>query len=353
MMTKEEKIEQFDPNGLGIANGNLFGLPFEVQDAQIVIIPVPWEATVSYRTGTAKGPEAILNASLQVDLFDSEMPDAWKMGIAMLPIEAQIALDSDTYRGQVTQILDELEEKGTLSADFEPLMKDINTGGENLKNWVKAQALELMEQNKKVALLGGDHSTPLGLMEAFSEKYENYGILHIDAHCDLREAYEGFTYSHASIMYNALKYPQISSLIQVGIRDFCEAEYQLAQDSDGRVRIYDFRSIEKSRFSGETWHQIVERIIANLPQNVYVSFDIDGLDPSLCPNTGTPVPGGFKFEEAMYLIECVVNSGRKMIGFDLNEVAPGEEDEWDANVGARVLYKLCNFMGKSNGLIGK
>lgn len=351
MMTKEEKIQQFDPNGLGIDNGNLFGLPFDAQDAHIVIIPVPWEATVSYRTGTAKGPQAILDASLQVDLFDSEMPDAWKMGIAMLPIEEQISLDSDTYRDLVTQVLDELEEKGTLSADFEPIIKEINLGGENLKNWIKGQALELMEQGKKVALLGGDHSTPLGLMEALSEKYENYGILHIDAHCDLREAYEGFTYSHASIMYNALKYPQVSALIQVGIRDFCEAEYQLAQNSNERVRIHDFRSIEKARFMGENWHQITEKIISNLPQNVYVSFDIDGLDPSLCPNTGTPVPGGFMFEEAMYLIERVVASGRTIVGFDLNEVAPSEHDEWDANVGARVLYKLCNFMGKSNGLI--
>ncbi|MFN0204529.1 MAG: agmatinase family protein [Bacteroidia bacterium] len=339
----------FDPNGLGMANGNLYGLPFSVEEAKLVIIPVPWEVTVSYRAGTADGPQAILDASLQVDLFDEEIPDAWKLGIAMLPISTEIREKSDNLRTKATIIIEALENEAEAST-YVHLYEEINREGEALKNNLCEIALNLMRQGKKVALLGGDHSTPLGLMQAFAQEYEEYGILHIDAHCDLREAYEGFTYSHASIMYNALAFPQISKLVQVGIRDFCEAEAQLAQDSEGRVVIHSHREMAKARFVGKTWEEICEKIVVQLPENVYISFDIDGLDPALCPNTGTPVAGGLQLEEAMFLIEKVVTSGRTIIGFDLNEVAPNPngEDEWDANVGARVLYRLCNFMGKSH-----
>ena len=345
----------FNPNAVGNTQNNIFGLPFSEEEAQLIILPVPWEVTVSYGAGTSRAADHIYKASKQVDIFDVDGNRGWEKGFFMKEVDKRLLMKSDYLRKEAELYINYIS-KGDEVAQNKFMcksLKEINEGNILMNEWVYNQTKELLQKGKLVVLLGGDHSTPLGYMKALAEVYGNFGVLQIDAHCDLRDGYEGFQYSHASIMYNALKYPQISSLIQVGIRDFCEAEYQLAQDSDGRVRIYDFRSIEKSRFGGETWHQIVERIIANLPQNVYVSFDIDGLDPSLCPNTGTPVPGGFKFEEAMYLIECVVNSGRKMIGFDLNEVAPGEEDEWDANVGARVLYKLCNFMGKSNGLIGK
>ena len=100
-------------------------------------------------------------------------------------------------------------------------------------------------------------------------------------------------------------------------------------------------------FEGRTWDSICREMIQELPDKVYISFDIDGLDPKLCPNTGTPVPGGFSFQQAMYLIRKVVESGREIIGFDLCEVAPGDEGDWDANVGARVLYRLNNFMNLS------
>jgi agmatinase len=203
-----------------------------------------------------------------------------------------------------------------------------------------------LNQNKLVALLGGDHSTPLGLMQALSEKYSSFGILHIDAHADLREAYEGFEFSHASIMYNAIKLPQVTRLVQVGIRDYCVAENQLIK-SDARITTFFDREIKQSQFEGVTWSVTCDKIIEALPERVYLSFDIDGLDPKLCPHTGTPVPGGLEFEQSIYLIEKLVHSGRTIIGFDLNEVAPGN-DEWDANVGARLLYRLSNLCLVSN-----
>lgn len=347
-MSREATIQAFDPNGLGLANGNLFGLPFTPEEAQLIIIPVPWEVTVSYSQGTAQAPQAILAASLQVDLFDSETPDAWKMGVAMLPIDQNILQKSHDFREKAKDIIDALME-GETEESLKSELEAVNRACTELKVWVKIQAKKWLAQGKKVALLGGDHSTPLGLICALSERNENFGVLHIDAHCDLRESYEGFKYSHASIMYNALKMPELTKLVQVGIRDFCETEYLLAQHSNERIMIFEHRAMLKDRFRGRSWDEICDEIISNLPQDVYVSFDIDGLDPSLCPSTGTPVPGGLRFEEAMYLVEKVVETGRKIIGFDLNEVGTGTE--WDANVGARVLFRLCNYLGKSQGLI--
>jgi agmatinase len=233
-----------------------------------------------------------------------------------------------------------------------PAIRDeVNHACNELNEWVKKESIKLLEKNKIVALLGGDHSTPLGLMQALAEKHQSFGILHIDAHADLREAYEDFEFSHASIMFNAMKLPQISRLVQVGIRDFCEAEKLLIQ-SNSRITTFFDRDIKHSLFEGKTWMAICDEIIEALPEKVYLSFDIDGLDPKLCPNTGTPVPGGFELEQAIYLVEKLVISGRTIIGFDLNEVAPGS-DEWDANVAARLLYRLANMCLVSNNVLAK
>ncbi len=226
------------------------------------------------------------------------------------------------------------------------LLKDINEACEEMVNWTKAQCRQILADGKRLALLGGDHSTPLGYIHALAEKHEKFGILQIDAHADLRVAYEGFTYSHASIMYNALQTGQVQKLVQVGIRDYCQSENEMIQNSNGRIVTFFDRELKSARYRGKSWEAQCEEIVSQLPDKVYLSFDIDGLDPKLCPNTGTPVAGGFEVEEVLFLLEKVMESGKEIIGLDLNEVAPGE-DEWDANVGARLLYKLCNIMAAS------
>jgi agmatinase len=167
---------------------------------------------------------------------------------------------------------------------------------------------------------------------------------------DLRKAYQGFSYSHASIMYNALKLPGVARLVQVGIRDYCDEELEVVKRAMGRVVTYFDDDIKAQLYEGKTWSAICERIVADLPENVYISFDIDGLNPMLCPNTGTPVPGGLDFNMVTYLLKKLVTTGHKIISFDLNEVSPGTTD-WDANVGARLLYQLCTWMGVSNDLL--
>lgn len=342
----------FDPNGLAQKDSNIFGLPFTPETAQQVIIPVPWEVTVSYNAGTAAGPEAIFQASKQVDLFDIDVNDAWKLGLAMLDIPESLIHLNEKMREKAERYIALLEDRKESATDAScaHILTEINASCENMNQWVFEQAEKLLSQNKLVALIGGDHSTPLGLFRAIAKKYAEFGILHFDAHADLRDAYEGFKYSHASIMFNALDIKPIKRLVQVGIRDFCEQEYELVKNSGGRIVSFYDRTIKARQSEGESWRAIADDIVSHLPHNVYVSFDVDGLDPKLCPNTGTPVPGGLEFEQAVYVVKRAVESGKKIVGFDVNEVAPGEDDEWDANVGARLVYRLANLAALSNGL---
>lgn len=340
----------FDPNSAGNPNNNIFGLPFTEEEARLVILPIPWEVTVSFGSGTARSAEQIMRASLQVDLFDPDVPDGWKQGFYMREQDKKILFKSDYLRKEAELYIDYISQGDVVEENkfMRKTLKEVNEGSYFLNNWVYHQTKELLDKGKLVAVLGGDHSTPLGFMKAIAEKYGDFGVIQIDAHCDLRESYEGFVYSHASIMYNALReVPQLSKLVQVGIRDYSQGEHEFIRQHADRVKTYFDGDIRVRQYEGESFRQIVEEMISHLPQKVYISFDIDGLDPKLCPNTGTPVQGGFETEQIFYLFKKIRQSGRQIIGFDLSEVSTSET-AWDANVGARVLFKLCNLMVDSN-----
>lgn len=351
-MTKEEIISSFDPSQPGLADGTIFGLPFSADQSEIIIIPVPWEVTVSYGSGASEGPEAVLDASFQVDLNHQEFSQLWKLGIYLDEIPQTWKSNSDQYKTLAQPIIEALENGEDISKIpvLQSDLDSINKVCRDLHNEVKEKVLHWMNQGKKVVLLGGDHSTPLGYYEALATKHDAFGILHLDAHMDLRMAYEGFTYSHASIMYNALQIPQISKIVQVGIRDFCEQEVDVVNKQNGRVLVNTDSDLKKETFEGITWEQQCESIIASLPQKVCISFDIDGMYSWYSPNTGTPVPGGFSFEQATYLFNKLAASGKEIIGFDLVEVAPGEANDWDGNVGARMLFHMCGVLAKNNGM---
>ncbi|HEY9889128.1 MAG TPA: arginase family protein, partial [Candidatus Obscuribacterales bacterium] len=220
----------------------------------------------------------------------------------------------------------------------------VNAACERVNDWLYATARGAIAAGQRVAAIGGDHSIPLGLMRALAEHHGEFGILHIDAHADLRDAYQGFAYSHASIMTNALTLPSVSRLVQVGLRDVSPHEVAKIQQSQGRIIAHYDAILQEKRFEGTPWRDLCQQIIAPLPERVYLSFDVDGLDPKLCPTTGTPVPGGLQLEEAFCLVRELVRSDRQLIGFDVSEVGAGE---WDGNVAARIVYKLCNLMGLS------
>jgi agmatinase len=343
-------LSTFDSNGAANPNNNIFGLPFTEDEARLIILPVPWEVTVSFGSGTSRAAEQIMKASMQVDLFDPDMPNEWKQGFYLKDSDRKVLLRSDYLRKEAELYIDYVS-KGDLVENNQFMCKtlrEVNEGGVFLNSWVYQQTKALLDQNKLVGLLGGDHSTPLGFFKAIGEKYGAFGILHIDAHCDLRDTYEGFLYSHACIMNNALKeVPQLQKLVQAGIRDFSQGEWEFIKANSERIKTYFDKDIRVRLYEGETFKEIAEEIISHLPDKVYISFDIDGLDPKLAPNTGTPVQGGFETEQVFYLFDKLKKAGKQIIGFDLSEVSTSESC-WDANVGARILFKLCNLLLASN-----
>lgn len=342
----------YDPESVSIQNNNIFGLPFSEEEAELVILPVPWEVTVSYRAGTARAPEHLFSASMQVDIYDKDFPDAWKRGYYMRHIDKKILLKSDYLRKEAELYISFISAGDKIDNNkfMCKTLREVNEGSEFLNNWVYDQSSELLSKGKRVGLVGGDHSISYGFIKALSERHESFGILQIDAHADLRCSYEGFVFSHASIMHNVLKnIPQVHKLVQIGVRDYSEGEFNCIRDSQNRVVTYFDKDIRERQYEGETWKQIADDIINNLPDKVYISFDVDGLDPKHCPNTGTPVHGGFEAEQISYLLKKLVQSGKEIIGFDLNEIGIST-NEYDENVGARILLKLCNVMSAANAL---
>jgi len=357
-MGDEISTSGFDPNAAATDGSGIFGLPFSERESQVVILPVPWEVTTSYGGGTSRGPEAIFEASKQVDLFDLDVERPYESGVFMREISSTV----QDWNRQGRSLAEPIIASGGNLKSNQGLVANLSKVNELsglLNTWVYDRTRELLDAGKIVGLLGGDHSTPFGAIRAHAERFSSFGVgskggfgvLHFDAHSDTRAAYEGFEHSHASIMYNVLeRIPQVSKLVQVGIRDVCEQEIDYIESRGDRVRAYFDRDLAQSRFRGESFEGMANRIIEDLPQQVYVSFDIDGLDPRYCPNTGTPVPGGLDFAEATYILKLLVRSGRTIVGFDLNEVAPGSDgDEWDANCGARLLYKLIGYTLASQG----
>ena len=285
-------LDTFDPNGVGLDNGAYFGLPFTPDEARLVLISAPWDVTVSYGTGTSEAPDAIIEASMQLDLYDALSPGAWRLGIATADIDYSLLETSQRLRSDAERVIRHLEEGGSVADDAVcRKIRRVNEGCVQMNENIRAQARAWLAQGKLVGLVGGDHSTPYGLVQALGERGEGFGILHIDAHCDLRRAY--------------------------------------------------------AAFEGETWGATCRRIVAELPERVYVSFDIDGLSVEYCPHTGTPVAGGLTFNQAVYLLHETVRSGRRIIGFDVVEVVPRPGSSIDASTGARILYKLCGLTLKS------
>ncbi|HYG69618.1 MAG TPA: agmatinase family protein [Anaeromyxobacteraceae bacterium] len=338
----------FDPSAAAQPGSGVFGLPHGEADAGVVIVPVPFEATTSYGGGTARGPEAILSASRQIDLFDGETGRPYEAGIHMLPIPEEIAALDASARAAAQPVI----EAGGVDRARPELVRaaaEVDRACEQVNAWVEAEVGRLLAAGKRVGLVGGDHSTAYGAIAAHARRYPGLGVLHVDAHADLRVAFEGFTWSHASILHNVIeRLPAVSRLVQVGLRDLSEDEHRAAAASGGRIVQHLDAALAEARFEGETWAAQVRRIVEPLPKDVYVTFDVDGLDPTLCPHTGTPVPGGLSFQMAASLVAGVVKSGRRIVGFDVVEVAPGPEgDEWDGNVGARLLYKLIGWSLRS------
>ncbi|HBW48233.1 TPA: arginase [bacterium] len=338
MFTKKEKSSSltpnthFDPDAPAINEG-IFGLPPK-KDPQIAVIPVPWEATTSYRRGTRNGPKRLFDASMQVDLFDIDSGPVWQRGIEWSGINPIIEELCGRAKADSVRCIESGGKDTSAALRVDLLAEKVN---EIVADSVKSH----LGKKQIPAVIGGEHSVSFGAIKAFSDlSKEKIGILHIDAHSDLRPCYESFKWSHASVMHNVLEFcPNVGCIVQVGIRDLGKVEFDRIKKEKNRLKTFFDSKLAKELARGRSWLSLVEEVISALPKNIWISLDVDGLDPAYCPETGTPVPGGLSFRELVILFE-EVSKVRKISGFDIVEIG---DSEWDGNVAARLLYKLCGW----------
>lgn len=321
-----------DPNAPAVVPDALFGHAVPLEEARVVVIPVPYEATVSSRGGTRGGPRALLEASGQVDLLDPVGGEPWRLGLASLPLEPAIEALAEAA----------LEAAGR-ARDGEPAAREaVDRSGHVVEEWVRESTAATLASGRIPLLLGGEHAISFGAIAPAAARHPGLGVLQIDAHADLRAAYEGFETSHASVMHRVLGLPEVGRLVQVGLRDLSREELDARDAAGARCRWLTDAEIARRQFEGESFASIVRGAVAELPQAVWVSFDIDGLEAALCPGTGTPVPGGLSWREATFLLAELGRSGRHVVGADLVEVG---DSFWDGFVAAKLLYLLCGLVG--------
>ncbi|HIG11772.1 MAG TPA: agmatinase family protein [Planctomycetes bacterium] len=344
----------FDPDDAATPESGVFGLNDSSSEAGVRLLGAPFDATTSYRQGAARAPQAILKASHQVDLFDALMA-SWP-GSEGRPWQAGIALEIDAYIANLNAEAAPLA-RSLMASDQQAdspqkragLLARVNEIGGEVNGRVRCWTAEALVKGAVVGIVGGDHSVPFGAFEAASAHHGAIGILHFDAHADLRPAYGGLRWSHASIFANVReRLPQVEAVLSVGLRDLGQKEARTIAESGGRLRAIHSHEWAAWRQSRADLKALVLEHIQSLPEKIWISFDIDGLDPSLCPSTGTPVPGGLTWDEASLWLTVLAESQKEIVGFDLCEVSPGqsdgpEEDSWDAMVGARLLYRLIGL----------
>ncbi len=267
-------------------------------DSAIVLVRVPYDRTASYGAGSRQGPAAIMAASAQVECFDLELGrEPCEPGIHTLPMLTPSALGPEDMIGRV----------------------ELACGGPQ-------------EAGKFVFTLGGEHSIALGAARAASHRYPSLSFLQIDAHLDLRESYEGSRFSHASVGRRLL---EIGSLTQVGVRTGCPEELEVIQQH-GLKPVWGW---DVQRLPDDVW---IERVLEQLGPQVYVTLDVDGLDPSIMPATGTPVPGGLGWYQTLKLLKAVGET-RQVVGCDLCELAPILGQHASDFTAALLAYKMMGY----------
>ena len=280
-------------------NTNYAGIPqdlAQLEKAKIVLIPVPYDGTSTWGKGADKGPNAFLEASENMELYDIET-------------------DTEVYK-QGIYLADEILENGS---------------PESMLDAVHKVTKEYVKRNKFVALIGGEHSISIGSIRAFNECFENLSVLHIDAHTDLRKTYQGTQYNHACAVHEA---SQQTNLVQVGIRSM-DAIEKTYMDPDKTFFAHEM-------LSNEYW---MDNVIDQLSDNVFITFDLDALDPSIMPSTGTPEPGGLLWYETLEFLLQVFQE-KNVVGFDMVELCPNKNDKSPDFLAAKLFYKMLTYKFK-------
>ena len=270
----------------------------KIEQSKIVLIPVPYDGTSTWQKGSDKGPEAFLEASENMELYDIET-------------------DSEVYKEGV-YLADAITE---------------NSSPEAMVNVVHQTTKQYINKNKFVTLFGGEHSVSIGTIRAFNECFDNLSVLHIDAHADLRKEYEGSSCNHACAVYEA---NQTTNLVQVGIRSM--------DISEKRVMNLDKVFFAHDMVVNEDW---MEDVIDQLTNNVFITFDLDALDSSIMPSTGTPEPGGLFYYETLEFLKKVFEE-KNVVGFDMVELCPNPTEKSSDFLAAKLYYKMLSYKFASN-----
>lgn len=276
------------------------GIPDEyakLETSKIVLIPVPYDGTSTWQKGADKGPEAFLEASENMELYDIET-------------------DSEVYKNGIY-----------LCAPV-----TLNATPEAMADAVQQETKKYIKKNKFVTIIGGEHSISVGTIRAFNEVYQNLTVLHIDAHADLRQSYEGSTCNHACALYEA---SQNTNLIQVGIRSMDEQEKS--------VMDFDKTYFAHEMTTDDSW---MDSAIDQMTDNVFITFDLDAFDPSILPSTGTPEPGGLFWYETLEFLKEVFKE-KNVVGFDIVELCPNGNEKSSDFLAAKLYYKMLSYKFKN------
>lgn len=307
---------------IGIAeqdSGAYFGMPCRPEDAALVLVSAPWDATAPDGSSASYAPDAMIEESLRMDLYDPRSREQTG-GIIGL------ALADDYYARKLRRVDD---------------------GCRAMIENIRSQMLGWLGRGKVAGLVGGDQSTVYGALCAVAEHGKGTGVLHIDARCRMKSRHEGFARSGASVMADALECIEgLGRLVQAGVRDFSATEHRSARESQ-RVSMFGGGMMDVMRFEGATWRQICDSVVAELPHEVFVDLDMSALTPDNCPHSPEAVAGGLGFSRTVYLIDRVAASGRRIAGFALTGVSPAAGGRTDAAAGARMLYRMCGIALRS------
>lgn len=269
------------------------------ETSKVVVLPVPYEKTVTFGTGTSKGPSSIIHASTSIEMYDDELDcEHSEIGIHTFP---------------------------ELKCDIAP---------EKMFELVRESCSELIDKEKFVITLGGEHSITAGAVKAHKDHFEDFSVLSIDAHCDLRASYEGTKYSHACVMRRVVE--EGIPVVQVGIRSCSVEEAEFLKKTD-KVKVFHARDIVKKH--NKNW---IDDVVFSLKSQVYLSIDLDGFDPSLIPSTGTPEPGGLSWYDVVSLLKKVF-SEKEVIGMDIVELAPIQGLLGPDVLAAKLAYKAIGY----------
>ncbi len=284
------------------AKANYGGIPDKyarLDDAQVVLIPVPYDGTSSWVKGADKGPEAFLHASENMELYDIEtQSEVYKKGVYLAPAVSE------------------------------------NSSPEKMVQAVHKTTKSYLQQDKFVTLFGGEHSISIGSIRAFNEHFEDLTVVQIDAHADLRPTYEGSTCNHACALHEASKN---TNLIQVGIRSMDSSEVEHMDEG-------------RTYFAHDLYDEWMDDAIGQMTPNVFITIDLDAFDPSILPSTGTPEPGGLFWYETLDFLKMIFKK-KNVVGFDIVELCPNESEKSSDFLAAKLYYKMLSYKFYTNRIL--